>query len=100
MPFEIIREPAFFRLVLIGRVTREEVMAMGLAVRQLEEAGGRVGNRLTDVSQVEISEITAEDIHSFARRRREALYPNKFRNAIYAPNPLQFGYARMFQTLA
>jgi hypothetical protein len=100
MPFQLLLQPEFLRVVVTGRLTREEVIALGIEVRKLEETCGRLPNRLTDVGGVEISEITAEDVREFARRRREARYPNPFRNAIVAPQPLQFGYARMFQTLA
>lgn len=99
MPFQIIPQPGFLRVVITGRLTREEIFAVGMAVREVEERSERVPDRLTDVSGVEISDITGEDIQSFARRRREARYPNPFRNAIFAPQPAQFGYGRMFQTL-
>ena len=50
-------------------------------------------------AQKQLSELTGDDIQNFARRRRETRYPNPFRNAILAPQPVQYGYARMFQTL-
>ena len=99
MAFLIIPQPGFLRVLITGRLTREEVVALGLAVREIEAASARVPDRLTDVSGVEINELTGEDIQNFARRRREARYPNRFRNAIFAPQPAQYGYARMFQTL-
>jgi hypothetical protein len=99
MPFQIVSQPGFLRVVITGRLTRDEVMAVGLAVREIEVASERVPHRITDVSGVEMNDLTGEDIHNFARRRREVRYPNPFRNAIFAPQPVQFGYARMFQTL-
>jgi len=99
MPFQITTQPGFLRVVITGRLNREEVVAVGLAVREIEVESERVPDRLTDVTGVEISELTGEDIQYFARRRREARYPNSFRNAIVAPQPAQYGYARMFQTL-
>jgi hypothetical protein len=100
MPYQLLLQPEFLRVVVTGRLTREEVIALGIEVRKLEETCGRLPDRLTDVSGVEISELTGDDVREFARRRREARYPNPFRNAIVAPQPVQFGYARMFQTLA
>lgn len=99
MAFQIIPQPEFLRVIITGRLTHEEVVAVGLAVREIESASPRVPDRLTDVSGVEISELTGEDVQNFARRRREARYPNRFRHAILAPQPVQYGYARMFQTL-
>lgn len=99
MPFQIITEPELLRVVITGRLTRDEVVAVGLAVREIEAACAGVPNRLTDVSGVEMNDLTGDDIQNFARRRREVRYPNPFRNAIFAPQPVQFGYARMFQTL-
>jgi hypothetical protein len=99
MAFQIIPQPEYLRVIITGRLTRDEVVAVGLAVREIETASERVPDRLTDVSGVEINELTGEDIQNFARRRREARYPNRFRNAILAPQPAQYGYARMFQTL-
>jgi len=98
MAFQIIPQPEFLRVIITGRLTREEVIAVGLAVQEIEAASERVPDRLTDVSGVEMNELTGDDIQNFARRRREARYPNRFRNAILAPQPVQFGYARMFQT--
>lgn len=99
MAFQILPQSGFLRVIITGRLTREEVVAVGLAVREVEAASARVPDRMTDVSGVEISELTGEDVQNFARRRRETRYLNPFRNAIYAPQPVQFGYARMFQTL-
>jgi hypothetical protein len=99
MAFQITTKSGLMHVALTGRVTRDEVIALGMAVREIELASERVPDRLTDVSGVEINELTGDDIQLFARRRREARYPNPFRNAIYAPQPVQFGYARMFQTL-
>jgi len=99
MAFQIIQQPGLLRVVITGRITRDEVVAVGMAVREIEQASPSIPDRLTDVSGVEVSEIGGEDVQNFARRRREVRYPNPFRNAIYAPQPVQFGYARMFQTL-
>lgn len=99
MQFTITTGPDFMRVVLSGRLTREDVIILGKAVHEAEQAAARTPNRLTDVSGVDIYDITGADIEVFARNRREARYRNPFLHAIYAPQPLQFGYGRMFQTL-
>lgn len=99
MAFQITAEPGFLRVVITGRLTRQEVITLGMAMQKIESASARIPDRLTDVSGVEISELTGDDVQDFARRRRATRYRNAFRNAILAPQPVQFGYARMFQTL-
>lgn len=99
MQFTITTEPGFMRVVLTGRLTRQDVIVLGKAVYEAEQAAPRVPNRLTDVSGVDINEITGADIEIFAKNRREMRYRNPFLHAIFAPNPVQFGYGRMFQTL-
>lgn len=98
MQFKITTESDFLRVTLSGRLTKEDVLILGKAVYEIEQASPRIPNRLTDVSRVDVSDITGATIHGFARNRREMRYRNPFFNAIFAPLPVQYGYGRMFQT--
>jgi len=96
MPFQFQPEAGFLRLRFFGHVTRQEFAA---AARELQamDANGRVPHRLTDLRDLDFSELKGDDVLAFAKLRRETRFANRFRSAILAPNPAQFGYARMFQ---
>ena len=68
---------------------------------EIKEAQVETGfNRFCDLSRMESIQLSCEDIHQLAGRRREH-NPNdiKVKSAILATNPLAFGIARMYEQL-
>ncbi len=99
MGYHVSGEPPFIRIRFFGKITGGDLSAALADVEALEGGGAAVPNRLTDLTGVSDSEVKAVDIHAAAERRIQRRFGNRFRSAIVAPQPAQFGYARMFQVL-
>lgn len=56
--------------------------------------------RLYDLSEVVALHIDFATMHQFALLRNAAKIKEQTRAAIFAPSPLQYGFARMYQTLS
>ncbi|HEX2854014.1 MAG TPA: hypothetical protein VHO24_12310 [Opitutaceae bacterium] len=56
-------------------------------------------DRITDMSRVSGITLDFTAMEAFAAKRRNAPLKNRVKSAIVAPQPLQFGFARMYQTL-
>jgi len=99
MAYQIKEEPAFIRITFSGTLKARELQAALKQLEAMEAASVTLPPRLIDLSSVEKSEITAEDVQAVAAKRKSRRFPNAFRSAIVAPEPAQYGYARMFQSL-
>lgn len=99
MPYRVTPEAHFIRIEFFGQLAGHELMDALREVEALEVAGAPVAHRLTDLTGIEHSAVKADDVRTVAERRVQRHFPNPFRSAIVAPQPAQFGYARMFQAL-
>jgi hypothetical protein len=99
MVYQVRGEPQFIRIRFFGKVTRSELLAALDEMEVLEASAATMPHRLTDLTDVELSEVKAVDIHAAAEKRSRRRFANRFRSAVVAPQPVQFGYARMFQVL-
>lgn len=99
MPFQIERHERLVVLRLFGRVSGEDLMQIAKSAMDIDESGNVIPHRITDLSGMESVDFGFIDMESFAQKRRTSRLPHPVRSAIFAPEPLQFGYARMFQTL-
>ena len=99
MPFEIEKHERLVMLRLTGRVSRNDFHEIAKLAEEIDQAGATAPNRLTDLSGMESIELGFVEMESFARKRRSVRIPHRVRSAIFAPDPLHYGYARMFQTL-
>jgi hypothetical protein len=99
MPYRIIREASFFRVVFFDEMTRHDFRSLAGEVAALEDALPVALNRLTDLSHVSGSEMTYADMHDYVERRKAQRLKNSVKAAIVAPMPMHVGFARMFQIL-
>jgi hypothetical protein len=99
MAYKIKDEPEFIRITFSGTLKASEMQAALKQLEAMEAASVTLPPRLIDLSDVENSAISAEDVQAVAARRKSRRFPNAFRSAIVAPEPAQYGYARMFQSL-
>ena len=100
MPYQIQVHAQIIRIILTGYVTKTEMIDLACETALLDANFGRTFDRLTDLSAVEKSDSDYETISSLAKERQKRIFQQKFRSAIVAPNPLDYGCARMFQTLS
>ncbi len=99
MAYRIKEEPAFIRITFSGKITTRDLQAAVQELEALEASRVTLPHRLTDLSGMKQSEVKAEDVQAVAKKRKSRRFPNAFRSAIVAPQPAQYGYARMFQSL-
>ncbi len=99
MPYRLTQEPTFLRIALSGQVSLADLQGALGQLEALEATQTSMQNRLVDLTAVQSSELVGGDIFAVAERRKAKTYPNAFRTAVVAPQPAQFGFARMFQTL-
>jgi hypothetical protein len=99
MPYTITIEPAFMRIVFNEGITNQELQALADAVLAVENASAIVPHRLTDLSAVAAPQLTYRGVRALVERRKALLLANPVKSALVAPHPIQYGFARMFQTL-
>lgn len=87
------------RVFMGGAVSREEFDAVFAEVYRLEAERDQAPDRITDISTVTSMETGYEQMLPMARKRSKHELPNPLRNALIAVTPMQFGMARMFQSL-
>jgi hypothetical protein len=99
MPWKITVENKVLRITLSGRVTGRDFEDLTAEAKNYEENVEVVPHRITDLTEVQEWAIHYPEISALADKRRELLFPNRFKSAIIATSHQHVGYARMFQTL-
>ena len=96
MPFEIDEQDGYLFIRFYGTVNLADLQDFAEQIEPFE--AGRAINRLTDLEQVEVFDIHFEELLAYTTRRKSAVTePSK--GGIIARRPLEFGLARMFQSL-
>jgi len=99
MPFEITNQGDFLLLRIFGVTTPADLNQLVNEVEILEDALPTSLNQLTDITAVERFEVGFLDINALAARRRARAFSRAIKCAIVVKDPLQFGLARMYETL-
>jgi hypothetical protein len=99
MPYQIIEEPHFFRLVFTGDITPMDLVALDADMTALARNRPVALHTLAAFSQVVNHAITYADMLTYADQRRTQRLANPIKSAIVASRPVQVGFARMYQTL-
>jgi len=99
MPFEITNEGDHFLVRLYGTITAEDLTRLANEGAVIEDSVLPVMNRIVDLTGVEEFAIGFPEMFSFAFQRRSRPFSTHFKSALIACEPVQVGYARMFQTL-
>lgn len=95
----VLVKGALIHIRLSGFLTLEDLMEISARLRELESGAERSMNRITDMSEVTGSSLDYDTMEQFAATRRIAVLQNTIRSAIFAPSPLTFGLARIFQSI-
>ena len=85
-------------IALIDVVEPRDLMQLATETKRFER-GDVVPHRITDLSRVEKLSISFEDVYELATLRKSLTFKNPFKSALVVTEPVQMGYARMFQTL-
>lgn len=89
----------FIHSILDGVITDDVLMTQVREVERLEAELPITPDRLTDISATTKIAMDFNQMALLSRRRRSAVVRNAIRSAIVAATPVQFGMARMFQTM-
>ena len=100
MPFHIQGDVQITRIILSGQFTLAEISDLGRELERVEAGFEKIPDRLTDLSAIENSGFDYPTLERLSAEHRDRAYRNRFRSAIVAPRPLDFGLARIFQTLS
>ena len=99
MPYEIRYEDPIYVVTFLGIVTKADIVRLLAEAPTIEVRDGRAVHRVVDLTACSSLEVTGDDIQSFARSRVERVFPNAFKTAMVAADPIHYGYARMFQIM-
>jgi len=99
MAYRIFFEGPTLVVVLSGTVEAADLHEIASEIIALEEGGTNTPNRLIDVRAIEDATVGYQDMARLADRSRARPLSAKIRSAILVGQPVQLGYARMFQIL-
>ena len=99
MPYTIVMEPSFLRIVFHGAVTSHDLQALANEVLAIEAGRTVTPHRLNDFSAMTEPFLTYTAVRAFVARRKPQPLANMVKSAMVAPRPILLGFARMFQIL-
>jgi hypothetical protein len=91
-----IRE-GLIEITFRGDIMAKDIVQAAVLVREAEAELAVAPDRISDLSDTNLSRLEAEDVREFAHQRNSVSMKNKVKSAIIAPKPEQFGLARLFQ---
>jgi hypothetical protein len=99
MPFEHHKVDGALHIIFSGEVTAVDLRESAKQLRIEEDRLPVCPDRLTDITLVDGRNMNFLTIEELAAQRRTAALKNKVKSAILTQTTLQYGLARMFQTL-
>lgn len=99
MSYRVVLDSSFVRVRFSGEVTGGDLRAVAAELETHEQQLGRIPDRLVDLSGMVKAALTFQVALEAARFRREQIFPNSFRSALFAPTDTSVGFAKIFQTL-
>jgi hypothetical protein len=99
MPFTIDTSQPILRLTLSGTLTNQDLLELGKEAARIDSGFAVVPPRLTDSRPITRLEINFQGVLALATERLKLTFPNTFKSAILATDVVQYGFARMFETL-
>jgi len=98
MPINVQMHNGLLELIFHGDVTADDFQAPMEFFREVEARLDVAPDRVSDLSAANLMPLNADFLKRFAASRTTVPLKNKVKSAIIAPEPDQFGLARMFQT--
>jgi hypothetical protein len=90
---------AYIRIRLYDTLTDADLRGLAEAVQTIEERLQSTPSRIADMTGLTRFEVGFNGVDALANRRREMKVVGTTRTALLVGNELQFGVARMYQTL-
>ena len=99
MAFDLKIKDGIIQATFRERLTSTDLRRLADAVGKIEEEYKVSPDRIADLSATEGVDIDYAAMEAFAERRRNAPLRNNVKSAIVTAKSIQFGFARMYQTL-
>ena len=96
MAFNFQVRDCIVELTFHGKVTADDFRELMKLFQDLESRLPVSPDRISDLSDASLTELSSDDLVKFAASRGRATLKNKIKSAIIAPGPGQFGLSRMF----
>jgi hypothetical protein len=99
MPITIPRNGDLLEITFSGKIATADLLTGAREVAEIEASEAVTPARLIDLSGVTHIDVNFASMQQFADLREKSQLKNPTRSAIVAPSALQFGFARMYQTI-
>ena len=99
MPFDLKTENGILYFAFRGEFNLADLRNGAEAASQIEAEAAISPDRIIDISAVESMNLNFADMQALVKLRRAAPLKNNVKSAIVALTPVQYGFARMFQTI-
>lgn len=100
MPYHVQSDGPLLRIRFSGAITSAELFQHAREMARMESNLPTTPDRLTDLSETTEIHIDFDGMERFRQMRHQSGLKNPIRSAVVAPRDMQFGLARMFQTLS
>jgi hypothetical protein len=75
MPYQIIQEPSFFRLMFLDSITPQDLVSLAAELAAIEQALPVAPHRLTDLTQVSMTELSFPDVWPLSGAEKQSGLP-------------------------
>lgn len=99
MGYLLDKSESIWKVVFDGTLVPDVLHELAVEVETYERTERSVPNRLLDLRKVDKLDVTSSELIQFATLHRTTRMPSGFKSAYLASNSLQFGFARMVQSL-
>ena len=99
MAFEVAMDGDYMRIRLYDTLTDADLRGLADAVIAIEAQHAVTPSRIADFTELTRFEVGFNGVDALAQRRREIRVKGATRTALLVENEMQFGIARMYQTL-
>jgi hypothetical protein len=86
-------------ITISGTVDPGDLLAIGDALMEIEMGGTYTPHRLVDMREIDDATIGYQEVAKLVDRSRTRPLQAKLRSALLVAQPIQVGFARMFQIL-
>ena len=99
MAFEVTMDGDLMRILLFDSLTDGDLRGLAEAVMVIEATQKTTPSRIADMTELVRFDVGFNSVDALAARRRESRVVGPTKTALLVTNELQFGVARMYQTL-
>jgi len=99
MPITSSYNGEFIVTKLTGLIALPDLMAHAEEIAAIEASLAVTPHRIAELTVDTVGEVNFPELNTFAAKRRAARLKNPVKSALVAGGAVQFGFARMFQTL-